>query len=103
MLIDGVDKIGREINGDLASAPLEMLDPEHNNILGSLVVVHPPTRIEPDVISAWTSPSTSPACVSTAPPTISTPSLPRCSTGWRSLKSGGTSPKRNQLSLVPSH
>jgi ATP-dependent Lon protease len=31
VLIDEVDKIGRGINGDPASALLEMLDPEQNN------------------------------------------------------------------------
>ena len=31
VLIDEVDKIGRGINGDSASALLEMLDPEQNN------------------------------------------------------------------------
>jgi Lon-like ATP-dependent protease len=31
VLIDEVDKVGRGINGDPASALLEMLDPEQNN------------------------------------------------------------------------
>ena len=31
VLIDEVDKIGQGINGDPASALLEMLDPEQNN------------------------------------------------------------------------
>lgn len=31
VLIDEVDKIGKGINGDPASALLEMLDPEQNN------------------------------------------------------------------------
>jgi len=31
VLIDEVDKIGRGINGDSASALLDMLDPEQNN------------------------------------------------------------------------
>jgi len=31
VLIDEVDKIGRGVNGDPASALLEMLDPEQNN------------------------------------------------------------------------
>jgi Lon-like ATP-dependent protease len=31
VLINEVDKIGRKINGDPASALLEILDPEQNN------------------------------------------------------------------------
>ena len=75
IMLDEVDKLGRDFRGDPAC--------------GAAGSARPGAESPNSAITIWTWRSICPRCCSSPPPTNSTRSLARCATGWRSSSCRG--------------